>query len=410
MAVEGGGTAVLGQVLTGMGGVGKTQIAADYALTAWDNSSGERLDVLVWVTASSRSALLDGYGQAARELCGADSDKPEQAARTFLAWLTPKAGARPCRWLVVLDDVADPDDLRGLWPPASRHGRCLVTTRCRDSALAGEDRRLIEVGLFTPAEAVAYLIAALAAHGPTTPHQAVRVHQLIQRVSRDFLTPDQRDRLAQTAGDALFAVWPAIDRDSSLAQALRANADALTACAEDALYRPNGTHLVLLLAGRSLASAGHFQAAVDHGRNVADAARDRLGPMHSDTRAAHRELAVHLGLAGEPASARATVTEVLEQELRTLPPDDTDVMATRFLLARYLGETGEPSAATATLAALLPQALRVWGPDHTNTLAIRSALAVWQAAAGDLAGASQSFSDLFQQTTRLSDPEESVSS
>ncbi|MEV7420672.1 tetratricopeptide repeat protein, partial [Streptomyces sp. NPDC089919] len=34
-AVEGGGTAVLSQVLVGMGGVGKTQLAADYARASW---------------------------------------------------------------------------------------------------------------------------------------------------------------------------------------------------------------------------------------------------------------------------------------------------------------------------------------------------------------------------------------
>ncbi|MBZ4020667.1 tetratricopeptide repeat protein [Streptomyces purpurogeneiscleroticus] len=163
-AVEGAGTTALGQVLTGMGGVGKTQLAADYALAAWDNGSGGSLDVLVWVTASSRSDVVAGYAQAGIELCRADPDDPEQAARTFLAWLTPKAGARPCRWLVVLDDVADPDDLRGLWPPAGFHGHTLVTTRCRDAALTGEGRRRIEVGLFTETEAVAYLTRSLAAH------------------------------------------------------------------------------------------------------------------------------------------------------------------------------------------------------------------------------------------------------
>ncbi|MEV7420979.1 tetratricopeptide repeat protein, partial [Streptomyces sp. NPDC089919] len=35
VAVEGGGTAVLSQVLVGMGGVGKTQLAADYARASW---------------------------------------------------------------------------------------------------------------------------------------------------------------------------------------------------------------------------------------------------------------------------------------------------------------------------------------------------------------------------------------
>jgi len=54
---------------------------------------------------------------------------------------------------VVLDDLANPADARGLWPPASARGRVLVTTRRRDAVLSGEGRRLVDVGLFTPAEA-----------------------------------------------------------------------------------------------------------------------------------------------------------------------------------------------------------------------------------------------------------------
>ena len=113
--------------------------------------------------------MVSGYAQAGAELCRADPGDPEQAARTFLAWLTPKAGARACRWLVVLDDVADPDDLRGLWPPASPYGRTLVTTRRRDAALTGDGRRRIESACSRQAEAVAYLTTALAAHGRHEP-------------------------------------------------------------------------------------------------------------------------------------------------------------------------------------------------------------------------------------------------
>ncbi|EST18762.1 NB-ARC domain-containing protein [Streptomyces roseochromogenus] len=147
MAVDSGGTAVLSQVLTGIGGLGKTQLAADYARTAWDSGG---VDVLVWITASSRSAITASYAQAGVEVLAADPGDPEQGARAFLAWLEPKTGQKPCRWLVVLDDVADPADMRGWWPPVSPHGRVLVTTRRREAALTGAGRRLVTVGLFTP--------------------------------------------------------------------------------------------------------------------------------------------------------------------------------------------------------------------------------------------------------------------
>ncbi|MEU7432471.1 hypothetical protein AB0B07_16740 [Streptomyces sioyaensis] len=46
----------------------------------------------------------------------------------------------------------------------------------------------------------------------------------------------QHDRVARIAADT--AVWPEVERDTVLGQALRANATALTCTAEDALYRP----------------------------------------------------------------------------------------------------------------------------------------------------------------------------
>lgn len=180
-SVDGGGTVVLRQaVLSGMGGVGKTQLAADHAHTAWD--TGE-LDVLVWITASSRGDVVAGLARAGVQLCRADPDDVEQAATAFLAWLAPpplalagnRAPARVCRWMVVLDDLADPDDLRGLWPPASPHGRTLVTTRRRDAALAGADRELVDVGLYTPDEALRYLHERLAAPHRTEPDTELAV-------------------------------------------------------------------------------------------------------------------------------------------------------------------------------------------------------------------------------------------
>jgi hypothetical protein len=59
-AAEDGGTVVLTQVLAGMGGVGKTQLAAAYARRVW----AEGVGVLVWVNAATRDAAAGGPGQA----------------------------------------------------------------------------------------------------------------------------------------------------------------------------------------------------------------------------------------------------------------------------------------------------------------------------------------------------------
>ncbi|MFE5860196.1 FxSxx-COOH system tetratricopeptide repeat protein, partial [Streptomyces virginiae] len=554
-AVADGGTAVLGQVLTGMGGVGKTQLAADYARTTWQDGS---LDVLVWVTASSRSAVVTSYAQAGAALLPADLDDPEQVAQAFLSWLTRRSGAQRCRWLVVLDDVADPDDLRGLWPPASSSGRTLVTTRRRDSVLTGEGRRRIDVGLFTQAEADAYLTRSLAAHDrhepkeqltalakdlghlplalaqavaylidsgetvaayrelladrattladtvpdrlpddqdlplaaawslsvaradtlapaglarpmldlaalldpngipqtvltsapalayltqhrtrtgpnpvgasrpvsprdallalraldrislidhiPSTPHQAVRVHQLIQRTTRDTLIPDQQAQLARTAADALSAAWPEGERDTTLTQALRANTFALTDCAGEALYLPD-VHGVLYIGGRSLGRSGHVAAALSHFHQLVDITCRHLGPDHPDTLLARNYLADWRGEAGDAASAAAALAEVLDDRVRVLGPDHPHTLATRHNLAFQRGEAGDAAGAAEAFAELLDDVLRVLGPDHPHTLATRNRLADWLGEAGDAVGAAAVLAEVLDDRVRVLGPD-----
>ncbi|WP_190093035.1 FxSxx-COOH system tetratricopeptide repeat protein [Streptomyces melanogenes] len=547
--VEGGGTAVVGQVLTGMGGVGKTQLAADYARTAWDDASGEQLDVLVWVTAGTRSAVVDGYAQAAYELCGYDSEDPEQAARAFLAWLTPKAGAKPCRWVIVLDDVADPDDLKHLWPPASLYGRTLVTTRRRDAALSGTDRRLVDVGLFTGTEAAAYLSRALADHGrhepapelaaladdfghlplglaqaaaylidsgetaaayralladrtttladaapdrlpdsqalplaaawslsiehadtlrpaglarpmlhltafldpngipetvltsnpalthlaehasrtlpsarqarlalralhrlslithnPSDPQHVVRVHQLIQRATRDTLTPEQHHQTARTAADALLDAWPYPERDTTYAQALRANTTALATCAEDALYRPDA-HDVLARTGLSLGDSGQATAARDHFQYLTRTITHQLGPDHPDTLTTRHSLASWRGEAGDAAGAAEALAELLADRVRVLGPDHPDTLITRHNLAYWRGAAGDAAGAAKASTELLADRVRVLGPDHPGTFATRHSLAYWRGEAGDAAGAAEALAELLTDQVPILGPD-----
>lgn len=171
-AVTEGGTEAPGQILVGMGGVGKTQLAADYARRARETG---QVDLLVWVTAATRSAVIEVYAQAAEEVLGRDRSDPEAAAHAFLAWLEPPASssAGQCRWLVVLDDVADPAAVRGLWPSESPQGRVIVTTRSRAAALTGPGRHLVPVGQYTRAEAVAYLADFFGRRNRTEPPEQI---------------------------------------------------------------------------------------------------------------------------------------------------------------------------------------------------------------------------------------------
>jgi tetratricopeptide (TPR) repeat protein len=140
--------------LSASGGTGKTQLAAALAHQLWDSRA---VDLLTWVKASNRNAILTGYALTLAELGAADpGDDLLTAARRFLAWLSRTER----RWLVVLDDLADPADLEGLWPTGS-DGRVVVTAR-RDGTLAAPNRRIAPIPGFSTREALAYLSARLA--------------------------------------------------------------------------------------------------------------------------------------------------------------------------------------------------------------------------------------------------------
>ncbi|MFE7077443.1 tetratricopeptide repeat protein [Streptomyces sp. NPDC057620] len=146
-------TAVLTQVLTGGGGVGKSQIAAAHAHQAL--SAGTEL--VVWIDAAETEQIVTGYATAALRVQapGAEGEDAESDARAFLDWLAGTSRS----WLVVLDDLTGLDEISLWWPPPSPAGagRVLVTTRRREAVLSGGGRAVIETDAYTTAEALAYL-------------------------------------------------------------------------------------------------------------------------------------------------------------------------------------------------------------------------------------------------------------
>ncbi|MFE2536504.1 tetratricopeptide repeat protein, partial [Streptomyces sp. NPDC059371] len=140
------------RVLSGGGGVGKTQLAAAYATNAAKN----RTDLVLWVAAAEVQQVTTLYAQtaAALNLPGASGEDLEADARLLLDWLRNTSR----RWLVVLDDITDPYGIQPLWPASQTgSGRVLATTRSRDASLTGNGRIRIDIDVYTPAESGTYL-------------------------------------------------------------------------------------------------------------------------------------------------------------------------------------------------------------------------------------------------------------
>jgi hypothetical protein len=132
---------------------GKTQLARYFAESLW-RSPG--VDVLTWVVASSRASVLSGFVQAAAAMGASDTGDAESVAARFVHWL----GQTDRPWLVVLDDLRDAADLRGLWP-AGPTGRLLITT-ASPAAIPAEHRVLtLPVPAFSKREAMNYVSGRL---------------------------------------------------------------------------------------------------------------------------------------------------------------------------------------------------------------------------------------------------------
>ncbi|WP_370964826.1 tetratricopeptide repeat protein [Amycolatopsis sp. cg9] len=462
-ALESGNTAVLTGwphvhtgVVSGLGGVGKTQVALNYAQRLWTTG---RLDVWVWVTAGSREAIVSSYAHLAADLTGVEDTNPERGAQRLLEWLA----ASTARWLIVLDDVQNPADLRGLWPPATPGGRVVVTTRRRDAALRGHGRRLIEVDVFTPGEAEAYLRAALA----DQPHLAEGAVELAAELgclplalaqaaaymldrglsctdyrarwtSRQRSLPSllpEREGLPDEHLATVATTWSlSVEQANRLEPARIAGA----LLEMTSVLEPNGIPGALfitapvtdMLAGRT-------------GDEVhAEQARDGLGCLHRlnlitvDPRSDTQTVRVHalvqratrdalhtqqLAMVGRamadallqiwPRPERNTALgQVLRANTEALAEAagehlwEPDAHTVLFRAGNSLGNRGLVTEARDYFLRLHSTATERLGPDHPRTLTTRDNLARWRGEAGDPVGAVAAFEQLLTDRVRVLGP------
>lgn len=109
-----------GLVLSGPAGVGKTQLALEYACLQRE----EYLSVF-WALAGTRETLHAAYSDIARLLDLPEKEEPEQwrVVKAVKLWLAENPA-----WLLILDDANDPSLLKDFLP-ATFSGHVLLTTR-----------------------------------------------------------------------------------------------------------------------------------------------------------------------------------------------------------------------------------------------------------------------------------------
>ncbi|MFC7247686.1 FxSxx-COOH system tetratricopeptide repeat protein [Catellatospora aurea] len=454
-------TAVLTQVLSGMGGVGKTQLAVGWATSLWQR---EHVDLLLWADAGSRQSIVSAYAQAAAAV-GADSRlEGEQAAQWFLQWLATTGR----RWAVVLDDLTRPADLTGWWPPATGAGSVVVTTRRGDSALRRDNRVLVQVGLFAASQAHEYLTAKLAAH----PGLADDVHGVAAdlgylplalaqsaayMIDRNMTCGAYRGRLA----DRRRGLEHLVPEPESLPDEHQATVAATWSLSVDhadtlrpaglsrpllqlaSLLDPNGIPAAVLTAPPVSAWLSNAAGAEVMAEDVHDAVRN----LHLLSLAVHdpgnpaRSLRVHALVQRAtrdqtPPAVRDSATVAAADALQAVwPAADTDpdpdlgqalrantehlhhtnpdplwtpdngVHVVLFTAGSRLGQVGQVRAAVDYLQRMHQTAHRRLGPDHHDTMAARANVAYWRGASGDVAGAVEAYELLLDDISRVLGPD-----
>jgi tetratricopeptide (TPR) repeat protein len=137
------------RALFGLGGVGKTALANEYA-----HRFRNEYEAVWWIPAEDPADVRRSLVELSRALRLPENTDQSETIRALLRAL--QDGYPKARWLLIYDNAAKPESIAGLVPTPRPHGHVLVTSR--DQAWGNREQgTLLEIGVFNRNESIALL-------------------------------------------------------------------------------------------------------------------------------------------------------------------------------------------------------------------------------------------------------------
>jgi len=156
------------QLISGMGGVGKTELATEYI-----HRHRDKYDIIWWIRAEHHDRVRDALVMLGQRLQVRPAGTEGGRDRTITAVLDALAsGVRP-NWLLIYDNAAQPLDLQRYLPSCPPGGHIIITSRLQNWP-GYIEKDSVAVSPFTATESVTFLrrrVPALGANRRLTPDE-----------------------------------------------------------------------------------------------------------------------------------------------------------------------------------------------------------------------------------------------